>query len=25
LKPGIKFFAPTPEWDNEKSGDRLWS
>jgi len=25
LKPGTKFFAPTPEWDNEKSGDRLWS
>jgi L-alanine-DL-glutamate epimerase-like enolase superfamily enzyme len=25
LKPGTKFFAPTPEWDNEKSADRLWS
>jgi len=25
LKPGMQFFAPTPEWDHEKSGDRLWS
>ncbi len=25
LKPGTKYFAPTTEWDNEKSGDRLWS
>lgn len=25
LKPGTQFFAPTPEWNNEKSGDRLWS
>jgi L-alanine-DL-glutamate epimerase-like enolase superfamily enzyme len=25
LKPGTKFFAPTPEWDNKDSHDRLWS
>ncbi len=25
LKPGSKFFAPTPEWNDEKSADRLWS
>ncbi len=25
LKPGTPYFAPTPEWDNEKSWDRLWS
>jgi len=25
LKPGTKFFAPTPEWNDEKSADRLWS
>jgi len=25
LKPGTQYFAPTPEWDNEKSWDRLWS
>ena len=25
LKPGTHYFAPTPEWDNEKSWDRLWS
>src|SRR5438093_9306924 len=25
LKPGTTYFAPTPEWDNERSWDRLWS
>jgi L-alanine-DL-glutamate epimerase-like enolase superfamily enzyme len=25
LKPGTAYFAPTPEWDNERSWDRLWS
>ena len=25
LKPGTQLFAPTPEWDNERSWDRLWS
>ncbi len=25
LLPGTKYFAPTPEWDNESSADRLWS
>jgi L-alanine-DL-glutamate epimerase-like enolase superfamily enzyme len=25
LKPGTHLFAPTPEWDNERSWDRLWS
>jgi L-alanine-DL-glutamate epimerase-like enolase superfamily enzyme len=25
LKPGTQYFAPTPEWDNERSWDRLWS
>jgi L-alanine-DL-glutamate epimerase-like enolase superfamily enzyme len=25
LKPGTQLFAPTPEWNNETSGDRLWS
>ncbi len=25
LKPGTQAFAPTPEWDNERSWDRLWS
>jgi len=25
LKPGTPYFAPTPEWDNERSWDRLWS
>ena len=25
LKNGEKLFAPTPEWDEERSWDRLWS
>ena len=25
LGPGEKYFAPTPEWDDERSWDRLWS
>jgi L-alanine-DL-glutamate epimerase-like enolase superfamily enzyme len=25
LKPGTPYFAPTPEWDAERSWDRLWS
>jgi L-alanine-DL-glutamate epimerase-like enolase superfamily enzyme len=25
LKPGTALFAPTPEWDQERSWDRLWS
>jgi len=25
LKPGTQYFAPTAEWDNERSWDRLWS
>jgi len=25
LKPGTQYFAPTPEWDNERSWDQLWS
>jgi L-alanine-DL-glutamate epimerase-like enolase superfamily enzyme len=25
LAPGIGYFEPTPEWDHEKSWDRLWS
>jgi L-alanine-DL-glutamate epimerase-like enolase superfamily enzyme len=25
LKPGTGCFEPTTEWDNERSGDRLWS
>jgi L-alanine-DL-glutamate epimerase-like enolase superfamily enzyme len=25
LKPGTQYFAPTPEWDAERSWDRLWS
>ena len=25
LAPNTKFFAPTPEWDHERSGDWLWS
>jgi L-alanine-DL-glutamate epimerase-like enolase superfamily enzyme len=25
LKPGTGYFAPTPEWDQERSWDRLWS
>jgi len=25
LQPGTQFFAPTPEWDHERSGDHLWS
>jgi L-alanine-DL-glutamate epimerase-like enolase superfamily enzyme len=25
LKPGEEYFAPTPEWDDERSWDRLWS
>jgi len=25
LKPGTQAFPPTPEWDNERSWDRLWS
>jgi len=25
LAPGTAYFAPTPEWDNERSWDRLWS
>jgi L-alanine-DL-glutamate epimerase-like enolase superfamily enzyme len=25
LKPGTQLFAPTPEWNDEKSWDRLWS
>jgi L-alanine-DL-glutamate epimerase-like enolase superfamily enzyme len=25
LEPGSGFFEPTPEWDKERSWDRLWS
>jgi L-alanine-DL-glutamate epimerase-like enolase superfamily enzyme len=25
LAPGTGFFEPTPQWDNERSGDHLWS
>src|ERR1700756_2896404 len=25
LAPGTGYFEPTPQWDNEKSWDRLWS
>jgi len=25
LLPGTSYFPPTPEWDQEKSWDRLWS
>ena len=25
IKPGTPYFAPTPEWDHERSWDRLWS
>jgi L-alanine-DL-glutamate epimerase-like enolase superfamily enzyme len=25
LLPGTDYFAPTPEWDSERSWDRLWS
>jgi L-alanine-DL-glutamate epimerase-like enolase superfamily enzyme len=25
LAPGTQYFAPTPEWDKERSWDRLWS
>jgi L-alanine-DL-glutamate epimerase-like enolase superfamily enzyme len=25
LAPGIGYFEPTPEWDHERSWDRLWS
>lgn len=25
LQPGTGYFLPTPEWDQEKSWDRLWS
>jgi L-alanine-DL-glutamate epimerase-like enolase superfamily enzyme len=25
LKPGTQYFAPTPEWNDERSWDRLWS
>jgi L-alanine-DL-glutamate epimerase-like enolase superfamily enzyme len=25
LAPGTAYFEPTPQWDNERSWDRLWS
>jgi len=25
LEPGTGYFEPTPQWDNERSWDRLWS
>jgi L-alanine-DL-glutamate epimerase-like enolase superfamily enzyme len=25
LAPGTRYFEPTPEWDHERSWDRLWS
>jgi L-alanine-DL-glutamate epimerase-like enolase superfamily enzyme len=25
LKPGTQYFPPSPEWDTERSWDRLWS
>jgi L-alanine-DL-glutamate epimerase-like enolase superfamily enzyme len=25
LQPGTGYFEPTPQWDNERSWDRLWS
>jgi L-alanine-DL-glutamate epimerase-like enolase superfamily enzyme len=25
LRPGSDYFGPTPEWDKERSWDRLWS
>jgi len=25
LRKGEDYFAPTPQWDKERSWDRLWS
>jgi hypothetical protein len=25
LRPGSGYFEPTPQWDKERSNDRLWS
>jgi L-alanine-DL-glutamate epimerase-like enolase superfamily enzyme len=25
LRPGSEYFAPTPQWDTQRSNDRLWS
>jgi hypothetical protein len=25
LRPGAGYFEPTPDWDKERSNDRLWS
>jgi hypothetical protein len=25
MQPGTGYFAPTPEWGNERSADHLWS
>ena len=25
LAPGTGYFEPTPQWDQERSGDWLWS
>ena len=25
LRPGSRYFDPTPDWDKERSNDRLWS
>jgi hypothetical protein len=25
LAPGIGYFEPTPQWNQERSGDWLWS
>jgi hypothetical protein len=25
LKPGTQYFAPSPEWNEERAWDRLWS
>ena len=25
LRPGSAYFAPTPEWDTQRSNDRPWS
>lgn len=25
LEPGTGYFEPTPQWDKERSWDRLWS
>ena len=25
LRPGTAYFAPTPQWDSERSWDRTWS